>query len=238
MKNLPSAHQHGDAVNLNLFDAGRIHNCKVTKVSFDPGKVFYDVEVKVKPGMSTRLRMIDSSFVEKVIYSIALRFASNRSIAHNLKYFKVGEEYTIFDCNQNPEALIGKITYKGFNHRNLALIFDSIYDLQGKEYDIRFSEVSEDGKSGSCTSLSFDLIEQAKDRPIIQPDEEGQPYTIGEPMPVKTPMSEYDMDRIKRFSILDIDKIFDDERRNHGTNPIDSINRMYRKLLALKERGE
>lgn len=220
---LPSGHQFGDHVNLSFGDAGIIQNAKITKVSFDPGKVFYDAEIEVKPGMTTRLRQIDSAFVEKVIYSEAFKFASSRSW-DNVKTFKAGTEYSLFDEKAGTDSYVGKIIYKGYNARHKALIFDCPYKLKGTEYDLRYEE------DRACSSFSVDRINQDGFK-IMLPDEENSPEGYFE----KTPMTESEFERLPLFSIRDIDKIFDEERRNHGTNPVDSINRMYRKLLALKD---
>jgi len=42
---LPSAHQVGDKVSLNLFESGSINNCEVIGVKFNESKVYYDIAV-------------------------------------------------------------------------------------------------------------------------------------------------------------------------------------------------
>ena len=60
---LNSKYQIDDLVNINFGDTGTIKNCKVIKVHFTHGKIFYDVTVKINETCITRLYNIDSVFV-------------------------------------------------------------------------------------------------------------------------------------------------------------------------------
>lgn len=223
---LPSAHQHGDVVNLNLFDAGRINNCKITKISFDPGKVFYDVEIEVKPGMVTRLRMISSSFLEKVVYQYAFKIDSNHPFIFDQEYFAYEDQLmTLVGHTGGDNPLI---KYIGYNYLHGVAIFESTWRLN-KEIT-HYVPVYMGNDQAHRIVFNVNWIDHPNGELFI-------PDHLNEPMPVKAELTESDKEHLPRFSIKDIDKIFDDERRNHGTNPIDSINRMYRKLLALKEKG-
>jgi len=227
MKNqLPSAHQHGDAVNLNFYDAGKINNSKITKVSFDPSKIFYDVEVIVKPGMVTRIRMIDSSFVEKVVYQYACKCSVNHNFMVDNKYFAYEDLAMTQHGHQGGDYPL--VTYVGYNYQHKVAIFESTYKLN-KDVTHYVPVYIDDVTSNNTNQMVYNVT-WIKDC-VFQPD------IFNEPMPLKPELTEYDRESIPQFSIKDIDKIFDDERRNHGSNPIDSINRMYRKLLALKEKG-
>lgn len=139
MKTYQSAHQHGDEVVLNFFDAGTISNAKITEVAFKPNKVLYDAEIEVKEGMKTRIHGIDSSFVSKK---------------------------TILDPKVNV-------------HYQPTL-------------------VSINGKWENQNPIENHLF----------------------------------------YSIDDIEKVLDHERISHGSNPLDSINRIYKRLLSLKDKKQ
>ena len=62
---LPSKHQIDDIVNVNFGKVGLVTGCKIIKVHFTHGKVFYDVSVNINTSHITRLYNIDSVFVSK-----------------------------------------------------------------------------------------------------------------------------------------------------------------------------
>lgn len=78
---LPSGHQIGDKVALNLFESGFINNCEVVGVKFNAPKVYYDIavlvleakkgdtsiggEIEDEEAMYTVLENVDSTFVTK-----------------------------------------------------------------------------------------------------------------------------------------------------------------------------
>src|SRR6185369_14221263 len=59
---------------------------------------------------------------------------------------------------------------------------------------------------------------------------------VSKPNPnlVKKSVNESD-DTALTYSLSEIEKILDHERLNHGTDPLTSINRIYRKMISLKE---
>lgn len=265
-KKLPSAHQHGDAVNLRFGDAGFISNGKITKVSFDPTKTFYDVEINVKSGLKTRLRMIDGSFVEKITYY----YTVESNFRFECSNMEIDKEYIIYDKDVNfiwennklfsdqpgstdPDNY-PKVKYVGYNRATGVSNFESAFKLKLGEiyqvpltvrlpngvdsqliYNIVFKSISDEKThiddiiQGFQTKIKYPTINNNRESLV-----KGDDYNLLKYSDAYISGSEYD---IPKFSIKDIDTIFDLERNNHGTNPIDSINRMYRKFLLLKEKG-
>ncbi len=106
---LPSAHQVGDKVSLNLFESGSINNCEVIGVKFKESKVYYDIAVllvEAKKGgtdvngsvieddeaMYTVLEGVDSVCVVRPSY-----FEYTRRLAEktNRMIFNTSEKYIV-----------------------------------------------------------------------------------------------------------------------------------------------
>ncbi len=62
---LISKYQIDDVVNVNFGKVGLVKDCKIIKVHFTHGKIFYDVTVNINASHITRLYNIDSVFVTK-----------------------------------------------------------------------------------------------------------------------------------------------------------------------------
>jgi hypothetical protein len=71
---LPSNHQLGQLVSVNLYDAGFIREAKVIKVHFTEAKILYDLEICTgkspvgeEHNIYTRLYNIDSVYVKDFV---------------------------------------------------------------------------------------------------------------------------------------------------------------------------
>ncbi len=211
----------------------------------------------ITPPPSTRL---PDREINKVTKSIQCRINLKLRLKDNLKHFKIGKEYSLYCMNSTTKKFISKIVFIEYNNETLLfeyanndlLFLDNKHNIKYSilietepeqtyyDVDVYCQLCSEHDESWGFPKdmqpVSATLNTKWTYNEILQDILYQRDVKLKNTIP-RPSTGDVDNEYAPRFTIKDIDKIFDEERRNHGSNPLDSINRMYRKLLALKEKG-